>query len=109
MRAYHQRSLFRPSAVEDVNSDIRNWEQSHQEDLKKLAVLIRKMRKMVKTCGGKTVARYDSGADKLIIWKGDGIRLLPDELYCQWENDETLKPAVVENISTNETAVKDLY
>lgn len=99
VRAYHKQGLFVIPQVEDVALDIKRWEEDHQADLKKLAVLIKKIISVVKENGGSGVVRYgiDQG-DKLVIWQSDGSKLLPDDLYSKLDSKKSkegeLKPVM---------------
>jgi hypothetical protein len=86
VRAYHQRGVFQQAEVTETGSQIKMWENDHQEDLKKLAALIREIVAKVKECGGRATLRYDDAVDKLVIQKSDGNKMLPEDLYLKWDN-----------------------
>lgn len=61
VRAYHQNGTFQRPVVEDVAAVIKNWEERKQNDLQKLAALIRKIINLAKECEGKAVLKYNRG------------------------------------------------
>ncbi|KAI0875081.1 hypothetical protein GGS24DRAFT_489541 [Hypoxylon argillaceum] len=89
IRAYHRHGTFQEPQVEDVTSDIQNWQKQNQVKLKKFAALIRKVVDIVKRCDNKATVRYVRDGDKLIISPLHGNNVLPDNLYLKWE----VKPA----------------
>jgi hypothetical protein len=72
--------------VEDVAAVIKNWEERKQNDLRKLAALIRKIIKLVKECGGNAVLKYDVGRDQLVVCKVKRKEMLPKDLYSKWDD-----------------------
>ena len=86
VRAYHNRGRFQEPLVEDVAADVRKWEDDNQTDLRTLGALIKKVLNVVKGCGGQAVVKYDDKGDKLVIWKTDTERMLPDDLYSKWDD-----------------------
>jgi hypothetical protein len=62
---------------------------SHQLDLKCLATLIRKIILIMTGNQGNATIKYDPQADKLVLWQTDGLKVLPDNLYSKFSNDET--------------------
>lgn len=87
VRAYHKHGLFEPPKVENVSPEIKNWEKNHQRDLKCLAALIRRIILVVTERRGNTIIKYDPQVDKLVLWKTDGPKMLPDDLYSKFGND----------------------
>ncbi|KFY32063.1 hypothetical protein V493_00551 [Pseudogymnoascus sp. VKM F-4281 (FW-2241)] len=88
VRAYHHRGTFPVPEVEDVAADIKTWEESNQEDLRKLAAaLISKIIGVVKGCGGNAIVKNDILGDKLVIWKVDRKKMLPNDLYSIWDDN----------------------
>ena len=81
MRAYHRKGAFPVPKGEDVAADIKTWEEDNQRDLRKLAALISKIISVVKECGGNAIVKYDILGDKLVIWKVDRKKMLPNDLY----------------------------
>ncbi|KAB8202240.1 hypothetical protein BDV34DRAFT_237091 [Aspergillus parasiticus] len=81
IRAYHRNGIFGQPKVDKVLAEVRAWEESHAEDLKKLSCLFRKMIHITKENGGKAILQYDVLADRLEIWTAVGRRMLPDDLY----------------------------
>lgn len=86
VRAYHQRGTFEETAVEDVMAEVKKWEERHQEDMKKLARLIRKIIEEVKERGGSAIVRCDGQRGKLAFQKSGGKKMLPKDLYAKWDN-----------------------
>jgi hypothetical protein len=92
VRAYHQGGIFQTPAVEDVTSEVGQWAQQHEEDLKRLGGLVRKIVETVKGYGGKATLKYDVNTDALMItgvsrdetWK----KMLPEDLYAKWDEPE---------------------
>ena len=86
VRAYHRNGTFQGPVVEDVAAAIHTWEERKQNDLRKLAALIRKIINLVKECGGKAVLKYDVAGDKLVLSKVDKKEMLPKDLYSKWDD-----------------------
>ncbi|KAL8845827.1 MAG: hypothetical protein Q9221_009040 [Calogaya cf. arnoldii] len=49
-----------------------------------LATLIREIVATAKDAGGSAVVRYDAKKNKLVIYEGDGKKILPEDLYRKW-------------------------
>lgn len=86
VRAYHRQGMFQGPEVEDVSAEIKRWEEANQEDLRKLAALINKILNVVKGSGGYAMLKYYEKGDKLLIWKADAKKMLPEDLYCRWDD-----------------------
>ncbi|KAL1850356.1 hypothetical protein Plec18167_008826 [Paecilomyces lecythidis] len=91
VRAYHKGGLFRTPEVEDVTLEIKRWEEDHQVELRKLAALIKNIIHVVKGNGGSAIIKYDNQVDKLVILKGDGRKMLPDDLYSKLDDRKSGK------------------
>lgn len=93
VRAYHQKGIFTNPEWEDVSEDIKKWEDEHQEGLKKLSALIRKVIDAAKELGGNAIVRYDGGivTGKLVVQRANGKKMLPEDLYTKWEVKEDAK------------------
>ena len=91
VRAYHHKGTFQRPEVEDVAAVIKRWEERNQTDLRKLAALITKILNVVKRCGGNAIVKYDVKGDKLVIWKVDGKKILPKDLYSKWDDRDNSK------------------
>ncbi|MCJ1241821.1 hypothetical protein MMC14_009827 [Varicellaria rhodocarpa] len=85
VRAYHHKGTFQRPEVEDVAALIKRWEECNQTDLRKLAALINKILNVLKGYGGNAIVKYDVKEDKLVIWKVDGKKMLPKDLYSKWD------------------------
>ena len=85
VRAYHQRGIFSTPKVEDVTAVIKDWEQTHQDAIRKLVALINRILRVTETWGGSSTIRYDSLKDKLVIKKAARKKILPDDLYSRWD------------------------
>lgn len=86
VRAYHHNGMFQRPKVEDVAAQVKRWEEHNQTDLRKLAAVIIKILNVVKGYGGNAIVRYDVQGDKLVIWKADRKKMLPEDLYSKWDN-----------------------
>ncbi|KAL9112425.1 MAG: hypothetical protein Q9227_003267 [Pyrenula ochraceoflavens] len=86
VRAYHQLGVFQRPVVEDVAAEIKSWEASEQNRLKKLAALILKIIARAKECGGKAVVEYNVEKDKLVVRKVESKEMLPRDLYSKWDD-----------------------
>jgi hypothetical protein len=91
VRAYHKNGTFQKPVVEDVAAVIKSWEERKQNDLRKLAALIRKIINLVKECGGKAVLKYNVVGDKLEICKAERKEMLPNDLYSKWDDGHNLE------------------
>ncbi|GKZ88093.1 hypothetical protein AnigIFM59636_007053 [Aspergillus niger] len=83
VRAYHNGGLFGPPEVEDVTREIAKWEEDHGNDLMGLAMLIKKIIRVVRDNGGNAVVKYDGRSDSLEVRTRDGKRMLPVDLYSR--------------------------
>ncbi|KAJ6436128.1 hypothetical protein O9K51_11353 [Purpureocillium lavendulum] len=86
VRAYHGKGFFQEPEVEDVTAAVKRWEEDSQEDLRKLASLVNRILTMAKELGESTVMKYDAMADKLVIAKVAGEKMLPTDLYSKWDD-----------------------
>ncbi|KAJ5662736.1 geranylgeranyl pyrophosphate synthetase [Penicillium macrosclerotiorum] len=84
VRAYHNRGTFSDPDVEDVAAAIKEWEWSHQDDIKKLVALLNWILKVARSWGGSSIIRYDDRKDKLVIMRTQTRKMLPDDLYKRW-------------------------
>ncbi|KAI1087543.1 hypothetical protein F5B19DRAFT_486628 [Rostrohypoxylon terebratum] len=98
VRAYHTGGMFQEPRVEDVSADIRRWEQANQANLKKLAMLIKKIISAVKTHGGRATIKYGGGPGQLMVRKADDKPMLPKDLYSKWDNGGDLAVTLAEYI-----------
>lgn len=87
VRAYHKNGAFRTPELEDVAARIQRWEERNQKTLSKLAGLIKRILIVVREYGGSAMVGYDAEGDKLVIWKVDGKKMLPLDLYSRWDNN----------------------
>jgi hypothetical protein len=91
VHAHYTRVVFEDPVVEDVTQEIRDWEGAHQNDLRKLVALIKRIRDAAKECGGRAVLHCDGMRDRLLISKDKTTKMmLPADLYSKWETAETL-------------------
>jgi hypothetical protein len=88
VRAYHNRGMFQQPEVEDVSAEINRWEEANQGNLRKLAALITRILQVVKGCGGNAVVKYSRTGDKLVIWKAEAKKILPEDLYSKWDDGD---------------------
>ena len=91
VRAYHYKGTFQRPEVEDVAAPIKRWEEQSQTDLRKLAALVEKIVNVVKAGGGNAVVKYDVMKGKLVVWKADGKKMLPKDLYGIWDDERNVK------------------
>lgn len=93
VRAYHRGGRFEQPQVVDVMADIRRWEQENQVHLQKLATLMKKILHAAKKYGGSSTIKYDGMTDRLVITKvdGKGKRVLPKDLYAEWDGGDSLE------------------
>jgi hypothetical protein len=120
VRAYHQNGTFQRPVVEDVAAVIKSWEERKQNDLRKLAALIRKIINLVKECGGNAVLKYNVEGDKLVIRKAERQDMLPKDLYLKWDgmhnlevkadtqNDSMQRPKIAQTRRESTVAVSDI-
>jgi hypothetical protein len=85
VRAYHERGRFGVPEVENVASKIKFWEEKNQSNLAILGALIANIIDQTKEYG-QAVLTYDVESDQLVITKGKGARMLPEDLYLKWES-----------------------
>lgn len=81
VRAYHKNGLFQPPEVEDVTSDITQWERSHANDIRRLIILLKEITAAVKEVGGAGVIKYGGLNPSLTVSKAEDSKMLPDDLY----------------------------
>lgn len=85
VRAYHRGGKFRKPEVEDVTTEIKQWEGAHQKDLMKLAALMTRIIRVAKECSGNTTIKYDGVGNTVVIHKVSGKGSLPEDLYSKWD------------------------
>ncbi|KAI9705149.1 MAG: hypothetical protein M1812_008293 [Candelaria pacifica] len=91
VRASHQNGTFQRPVVEDVTAQIKSWKERKQNDLRKLAALIRRIVNLVKECGGNAVLKYNVEGDKLVVCKVERKEMLPKDLYSKWDDVQNLE------------------
>jgi hypothetical protein len=107
VRAYHFKGTFQRPTVEDVAAEIKAWEKVNEDNLGKLAALIRKIVDITKEGGGSAIVKYDSVGDKLIVSKGDRKRMLPEDLYLRWaDTDNSDRETSTDSTSGAQRAAK---
>ncbi|OJJ79219.1 uncharacterized protein ASPGLDRAFT_77729 [Aspergillus glaucus CBS 516.65] len=85
IRAYHQRGKFSTPKVEDMTAAVKDWEQTHQDDISRdslhssIRILL-----VTRNWDGSSTIYYDLLKDKLMIKKIEGKKMLPDDLYSRW-------------------------
>ncbi|KAG6114824.1 hypothetical protein E4U14_001194 [Claviceps sp. LM454 group G7] len=86
VRAYHDVGRFSQPQVEDVGDEIQIWERDNQKNLRILGALIKEIIRVIKGCGGRGMLRYDVASASLIISSDkDQSDMLPEDLYCKWD------------------------
>jgi hypothetical protein len=109
VRAYHTKGVFQVPKVEDVAAEIKHWEDGKRRELNKLAALIKVIITTVKSAGGNAVIKYDEIRDNLVVYKNDGEKMLPQDLYAKWDVRDKSKVEVPSKNSTGaESAVKSV-
>ncbi|PWI64203.1 hypothetical protein PCL_12044 [Purpureocillium lilacinum] len=103
VRAYHRKGFLQGPEVEDVTAAVKRWEEDSQEDLRKLASLVNRILTMAKELGESTVMKYDAMADKLVIAKVAGEKMLPTDLYSKWD-DASVEAATMPKESSTDAA-----
>ncbi|KAJ5159328.1 uncharacterized protein N7500_008979 [Penicillium coprophilum] len=95
VRAYHHGGTFRLPEVKNVTRELAEWELLHADDLARLVLLIKAITKVVRENGGNAVVKYDGRSDSLAVFKREGARMLPDDLYRKF-SDKTQSTEAVE-------------
>nr|POE56633.1 hypothetical protein CFP56_33605 [Quercus suber] len=83
VRAYHRKGIFQVPRVEDVASELSEWEEEHQQSLKRLEVLIQMIVNQTKEYR-YAIITYSPVDDKLSIAKTESFSSLPRDLYQKW-------------------------
>lgn len=91
VRASHQNGTFQRPVVENVTAQIKSWEERKQNDLRKLAALIRRIINLVKEFRGNAVLKYNVEGDKLVVCKVKRKEILPRDLYSKWDDVQSLE------------------
>ncbi|KOC14833.1 hypothetical protein AFLA70_201g001950 [Aspergillus flavus AF70] len=86
VRAYHKGGLFEPPEVEAVTREITKWEEDHASDLRGLVILIKEIIRVARENDGNAVIKYDGRSDNLEVWRRNGSKMLPDDLYSKLDN-----------------------
>ncbi|KAG6149859.1 hypothetical protein E4U47_005094 [Claviceps purpurea] len=85
VRAFHVGGCFEPTHVEDVSAALQKWESDNQKNLRTLGALLSEFITVLKGSGGRGTLRYDAARDRLTISRYTGeTRLLPEDLYSEW-------------------------
>jgi hypothetical protein len=69
--------------VKDVAAIIKSWEERKQNDLRKLAVLNRKIINLANRCRDNAALNYNVEGDKLVIYKVERKDMLLKDLYSK--------------------------
>jgi hypothetical protein len=106
--------------VEDVTAQIKSWEGRKQNDLRKLATLIRRIFNSVKEYESNAVLKYNLEGDKLVVYKVERKEMLPKDLYSKCDdvqnleadtdtqNDSTQGPKITQTRQASMSAVSDI-
>ncbi|RAH81635.1 geranylgeranyl pyrophosphate synthetase [Aspergillus japonicus CBS 114.51] len=81
---YIQDGWFIPCQPTSAESEIREWEENHQDDLQRLAALLRWLIVSVPTSGQKATLEYYSQRNQLVISHAERAAMLPPDLYNRW-------------------------
>jgi hypothetical protein len=103
VRAYHCKRKFEVPQVEDVRDQVTLWESENRGQLQSLGALIRKIVAFVKQSEGKAIIRYDRNADKIFLQKVERQKMLPEDLYSNWNNDTRSQGEAIVRISSEQT------
>ncbi|CAI7607388.1 unnamed protein product [Penicillium glandicola] len=76
VRAYHQRGIFPTPKVEDVTTEIKDWERTNQDDIKKLVEVINRILRVTRNW---------------VIKKVERKKMFPDDLYARWNKTIPVK------------------
>lgn len=86
VRGYHRQGLFDQQLVQGVSAAVKNWETDHQEDLRLLGVLIKRIILRVRECGGRATVKCSAPGHRLYICPEEGEdMMLPEDLYAKWD------------------------
>ncbi|SPO06075.1 uncharacterized protein DNG_08764 [Cephalotrichum gorgonifer] len=106
VRAYHHNGVFKTPEVEDVTAEIKKWENHNQAHLRKLAGLISNILGVMKESGrsgnATCVLVYDASRDRLVVWKVDKRKMLPEDLYSKWARTGDCREAAVASSETKD-------
>lgn len=96
VRAYHHRGIFSTPKVEDITAAVKDWEKTHQDDIRQLVALINRILRVTRNWGGSSTIRYDPLKDKLVIKKIERKKMLPDDLYSRYGGTKSYQgPATI--------------
>lgn len=91
--AYHKRGLFKDIRVQDIRKNIDSFEKNHEQELAKLAALLRKISVLAKARPDKKLEVRRKEVDVLEIREqaGDVSGVLPDELKQWWTEGKAVQ------------------
>lgn len=107
--AYHNGGIFGPPEVKDVTYEIAKWEENHANDLRRLAVLVKDIIKVVRDNEGSAVLKHDGRNDSLAIWTREGSRMLPDDIYLKLGDEAGPAQAIESNPRKTTLKIGDTF
>ena len=84
VRAYHNKGRFQAPVVEEVSTDIKEWERANQERLGKLVTLLISIIAESKPHGHVSI-KYSASKDRLRVDRCVGDKMFPGDLYERWQ------------------------
>lgn len=109
VRAYHNRGTFAPPEVKDVTREIAEWERDHVDDLWRLVVLVKEIIRAVRENGRNAVIKYDGRSGSLAVWKREGSRMLPGDLYLKLGDEAGPTKAIESNSRKTTLKIGDTF
>jgi len=89
--AYHNRGRFDDIRKQDLRDELKDWEESHSEELVRLVALVKKIVEFARNAGGEKLEVHrkivvDGDEDELEIREqaGNGVNALPSHVKAQW-------------------------
>lgn len=93
--------------MQDVTAELKEWERTHQNDIKKFVALMKDIVRATREYGACATVLYDAKKDVLMVKKAERKNMLPDDLYSRWTNPDTKnEPASSESQNLQENTVK---
>jgi hypothetical protein len=69
--------------VKDVTAALKEWEQAHQEDIRKLVALLNRILRVTRNWGGSSTIQHNAGGD-MVVKRTVREKMLPEDLYHRW-------------------------
>ena len=86
--AYHKDGLFEDIRMEDVRSQIDQWQSENQEAIERLVVILQQIMSIMRSSENKRleVVRADKGTLEIRERVGEGAAALPPDLVSRWQS-----------------------